>query len=127
MVTRRAFIGAGIGAAVAARAFAMPGDKMRYAMSGHQFRTSASSSETGIKMAARYGYHGLEPFQDDMPEDPEPTSSGIQEAARRLPALRCARSVVAANISIPRATPTDHPEQRRSRSFTSRHSLAAST
>ena len=24
--------------------------------------------ETGIKMAAQYGYHGLEPFQDDMPQ-----------------------------------------------------------
>jgi inosose dehydratase len=41
---------------------------MRYAMSGHQFRTTSPHPETGIKMAARYGYHGLEPFQDDMPQ-----------------------------------------------------------
>ena len=68
MLTRREFIGAGLGAAVATHAFAMPGDKMRYAMSGHQFRGLKPHPETGIKMAAQYGYHGLEPFQDDMPQ-----------------------------------------------------------
>jgi inosose dehydratase len=68
MLTRREFIGAGIGAAISAHAFAMPGDRMRYAMSGHQFRKTPPHPETGIKMAARYGYHGLEPFQDDMPQ-----------------------------------------------------------
>ena len=68
MLTRREFLGAGLGAAVAAHAYALPGDKMRYAMSGHQFRTTPPHPETGIKMAARYGYHGLEPFQDDMPQ-----------------------------------------------------------
>jgi inosose dehydratase len=68
MLTRREFLGAGLGAAVAARTYALPGDKMRYAMSGHQFRTTPPHPETGIKMAARYGYHGLEPFQDDMPQ-----------------------------------------------------------
>jgi inosose dehydratase len=68
MPTRREFIGAGLCAAVAAaRASALPGDTMRYAMSGHQFRTTPPHPETGIKMAARYGYHGIEPFQDDMP------------------------------------------------------------
>jgi len=68
MLTRREFLGASLGAAFAARAYALPGDKMRYAMSGHQFRTTPPHPETGIKMAARYGYHGLEPFQDDMPQ-----------------------------------------------------------
>ncbi len=68
MLSRREFLGAGLGAAVAARVSALPGDKMRYAMSGHQFRTTPPHPETGIKMAARYGYHGLEPFQDDMPQ-----------------------------------------------------------
>jgi inosose dehydratase len=68
MLTRREFLGAGLGAAVAAHAYALPGDKMRYAMSGHQFRTTPPHPETGIKMAARYGYHGIEPFQDDMPQ-----------------------------------------------------------
>jgi len=67
MLTRRRFLGAGLGAAVAAGAYARPGDKMRYAMSGHQFRKMPPHPETGIKMAARYGYHGLEPFQDDIP------------------------------------------------------------
>ena len=68
MLTRREFIGASLGAAVAAHAYALPGDKMRYAMSGHQFRTTPPHPETGIKMAARYGYHGIEPFQDDIPQ-----------------------------------------------------------
>jgi len=68
MLSRRQFLGAGLGAAVAARAYAHPGDKMRYAMSGHQFRTTPPHPEMGIKMAARYGYHGIEPFQDDMPQ-----------------------------------------------------------
>src|SRR5215213_4587100 len=68
MLTRREFIGAGLGAAVAAQAFALPGDKMRYAMSGHQFRGLKPHPETGIKMTAQYGYHGIEPFQDDMPQ-----------------------------------------------------------
>ena len=68
MLTRREFIGAGLGTAVAAHAFALPGDKMRYAMSGHQFRGLKPHPETGIQMTARYGYHGLEPFQDDMPQ-----------------------------------------------------------
>ncbi len=50
----------------ASTVFAMPGDKMRYAMSGHEFRTTPPHPETGIKMTARYGYHGLEPFQEDV-------------------------------------------------------------
>ena len=68
MLSRREFIGAGLGAAIAAQVSALPGDKMRYAMSGHEFRTTLPHPETGIKMAARYGYQGLEPFQDDMPQ-----------------------------------------------------------
>ena len=68
MLTRREFLGAGLGAVVAARASALPADKMRYAMSGHQFRTTPPHPEMGVKMAARYGYHGLEPFEDDMPQ-----------------------------------------------------------
>jgi len=68
MLTRREFLYTGFGAAVAARAHALSGDRMRYAMSGHQFRTTPPHPETGIQMAARYGYHGIEPFQDDMPQ-----------------------------------------------------------
>jgi inosose dehydratase len=74
MLSRREFLGAGVGVALGTRAlaasdlFALPGDKMRYAMSGHQFRTTPPHPETGIRMTAAYGYHGLEPFQDDMPQ-----------------------------------------------------------
>jgi inosose dehydratase len=68
MPTRREFLWTGLGALVARSAFALPGDRMRYAMSGHQFRTTPPHPETGVKMAARYGYHGIEPFQDDMPQ-----------------------------------------------------------
>src|SRR5437899_10403794 len=68
MLSRRQFLGAGLGAAVAARAYARPGDRMRYAMSGHQFRTTPPHPEPAIKMAARYGYNGIEPFQDDIPQ-----------------------------------------------------------
>jgi inosose dehydratase len=67
MLTRREFLGASLCAAAASRADALPGDRMRYAMSGHQFRTTLPHPETGIQIAARYGYHGLEPFEDDMP------------------------------------------------------------
>ena len=60
-------------------AYALPGDKMRYAMSGHQFRTTPPHPETGIKMAARYGYHGIEPFQDDMPQYLKQPPEAVQE------------------------------------------------
>jgi len=63
MLNRRELLIAGAGA-VAAQA--MTGDKMRYAMSGHEFRKTPPHPETGIKMTARYGYHGLEPFQEDI-------------------------------------------------------------
>jgi sugar phosphate isomerase/epimerase len=66
MLNRREFLGTGAFAAAAAFAHALPGDKMRYAMSGHEFRTTPPHPETGIKMTAQYGYHGLEPFQEDV-------------------------------------------------------------
>ena len=64
MLNRREFLAAGIGTAVVAQA--MQGDKMRFAMSGHEFRHTPPHPEAGIKMTARYGYHGLEPFQEDI-------------------------------------------------------------
>jgi inosose dehydratase len=64
MLNRRQFLSAGLGAAAAAHA--LPGDKMRFAMSGHEFRRTEPHPEAGIKMTARYGYHGLEPFQEDI-------------------------------------------------------------
>jgi inosose dehydratase len=64
MLNRRKFLATGFGAAVST--FALPADRMRYAMSGHEFVTTLPHPEAGIKMAARYGYHGLEPFQEDV-------------------------------------------------------------
>jgi len=66
MLTRREFIGAGAATVLAHAAHALPGDRMRYAMSGHQFRKTPPHPETGIRMTAQYGYHGLEPFQEDV-------------------------------------------------------------
>jgi inosose dehydratase len=66
MLNRREFLATSLGVPVAAQA--MPGDKMRFSMSGHQFRTTLPHPEMGIKMTAAYGYHGIEPFQDDMPQ-----------------------------------------------------------
>src|SRR4029453_16919486 len=68
MLTRREFIGAGIGVAAAAEALALLGEKMATPMGGNQFPGLKPHPETGIKMTAQYGYHGLEPFQDDMPQ-----------------------------------------------------------
>src|SRR5438309_1989513 len=64
MLNRREFLLTGAAAAVAAQA--ATGDKMRFAMSGHEFRRTQPHPEEGIKMTARYGYHGLEPFQEDI-------------------------------------------------------------
>src|SRR5437764_11457081 len=63
MLNRREFV---VGAAAAGAAQGMAGDKMRFAMSGHEFRHTPPHPETGIRMTARYGYHGLEPFQEDI-------------------------------------------------------------
>jgi inosose dehydratase len=65
MLNRREFIVAGT-AAAALTARAATSDKMRFAMSGHEFRHTPPHPEAGIKMTARYGYHGLEPFQEDI-------------------------------------------------------------
>src|SRR5882672_3251306 len=65
MLNRREFLITGAGAA-ATVAQAATGDKMRFAMSGHEFRRTQPHPEEGIKMTARYGYHGLEPFQEDI-------------------------------------------------------------
>src|SRR5438552_187466 len=54
------------GASVALAAKAAPGDKMRFAMSAHLFRHTNPHPDEGIKITARYGYHGLEPFREDV-------------------------------------------------------------
>src|SRR5437763_2646202 len=64
MLNRREFIVTVGAAALTARA--ATSDKMRFAMSGHECRHTPPHPEAGIKMTARYGYHGLEPFQEDV-------------------------------------------------------------
>lgn len=67
MVNRREFLAAGVGVAtVGARAFALPADKFRWAMSSHMFTPLTPHPETGIKMAARFGFHGIEPWGNEL-------------------------------------------------------------
>ena len=66
MVTRREFIQAGVCAGVAATAFALPGDKFRWAMSSHMFTPLKPHPESGVKMAARFGFHGIEPWGNEI-------------------------------------------------------------
>lgn len=66
MLTRREFIGATVGAAVATKAFALPGDKFRWAISSHMFTPLKPHPETGIKMAAKFGFHGIEPWGNEL-------------------------------------------------------------
>jgi inosose dehydratase len=67
MIERREFIAAGLGVcAAAARVFALPGDKFRWSMSSHMFTPLKPHPETGIKMAARFGFHGIEPWANEM-------------------------------------------------------------
>ena len=114
MLTRREFIGAGAWRRVATHAFALPGDKMRYAMSGHQFRGLKPHPETGIKMAAQYGYHGLEPFEDDMPQylkqPPEVFKKLLDDAGIALCTVGSGGQYLDR-----RARPGDHREQRGAR------------
>src|SRR5690242_1324624 len=63
MLNRRDFLATGLGAAAAA---ARPADKMRFAMSAHEFVTTSPHPEAGIAMTARFGYHGFEPFEEDI-------------------------------------------------------------
>jgi inosose dehydratase len=66
MLTRREFIQAGVGVGVAATAFALPADKFRWSMSSHMFTPLKPHPESGIKMAARFGFHGIEPWGNEM-------------------------------------------------------------
>jgi inosose dehydratase len=64
VLNRRELLLGGLSAAVAAQAAS--GDKMSFAMSGHLFRHTLPHPEEGIKITARYGYQGLEPFREDV-------------------------------------------------------------
>ncbi len=67
MLNRREFIGTGMGIAVAAaRAMALPADKFRWAMSSHMFTPMKPHPEEGIMMAARFGFHGIEPWGNEL-------------------------------------------------------------
>jgi inosose dehydratase len=66
MLTRREFIGATAGVALASKVFALPGDKFRWAINTHMFTPLKPYPETGIKMAARFGFHGVEPWANEM-------------------------------------------------------------
>src|SRR4029077_4493098 len=86
MLNRREFIVTGAAAAMAAQA--ATADKMRFAMSGHEFRHTPPHPEEGIKMTARYGYHGLEPFQEDiakyLDQPPEQLKKGLDASGLGL-------------------------------------------
>jgi sugar phosphate isomerase/epimerase len=67
MLNRREFIGAGVGAVIAAKnALALPVDKFRWSISSHMFTPMKPHPESGIKMAARFGFHGIEPWGNEM-------------------------------------------------------------
>src|SRR5688572_24621826 len=70
MLSRRAFIGtgvgAGIGVALGIRPEALEGDRFRWAMSSHMFTPLKPHPETGIKMAAKFGFHGIEPWANEL-------------------------------------------------------------
>ena len=70
MLSRRAFIGSGlsasIGVALGSRLQALPGDKFRWAMSSHMFTPMKPHPEEGIKLAAKFGFHGIEPWGNEL-------------------------------------------------------------
>ena len=70
MLSRREFIGtglrAGLGVALGAQLHALPGDKFRWAMSSHMFTPLKPHPEMGIKMAAKFGFHGIEPWGNEL-------------------------------------------------------------
>jgi sugar phosphate isomerase/epimerase len=66
MLTRREFVGATLGLAVASRAGALPADKFRWAISSHMFTPLKPHPETGMKIAAKFGFHGVEPWGNEL-------------------------------------------------------------
>ena len=69
MLNRREFIYTGVGAMVAAtNAFALPADKFRWSISSHEFTPLKPHPDTGISMTAHFGFHGIEPWANEMPQ-----------------------------------------------------------
>lgn len=66
MLTRREFIGTTAGVAAAANVFALPGDKFRWAINTNMFTPLKPHPEAGFKMAARFGFHGVEPWANQI-------------------------------------------------------------
>jgi sugar phosphate isomerase/epimerase len=67
VVNRREFLWTGLGVGVlGVKALALPDDKFRWAMSSHMFTPLKPHPETGIKMAARFGFHGIEPWGNEL-------------------------------------------------------------
>jgi sugar phosphate isomerase/epimerase len=66
MLSRREFVGAVLGAAVARQALALPGDRFRWSISSHMFTPLKPHPDTGIKVAAKFGFHGIEPWGNEM-------------------------------------------------------------
>lgn len=66
MFTRREFIGAAVGVTAAANAVALPGDKFRWAINTNMFTPLKPHPEAGFKMAARFGFHGVEPWANQI-------------------------------------------------------------
>ena len=66
MLNRREFIGAACGVALASRATALPSDQFRWAMSSHMFTPLKPHPGAGIKVAARFGFHGIEPWGNEL-------------------------------------------------------------
>jgi inosose dehydratase len=70
MLSRRNFIGSGLsatlGIAFGSRLQALPGDKFRWAMSSHMFTPMKPHPEEGIKLAAKFGFHGIEPWANEL-------------------------------------------------------------
>ena len=66
MLNRREFIGTAVGVALASKTAALPRDKFRWAMSSHMFTPLEPHPETGVKMAGRFGFHGIEPWGNEL-------------------------------------------------------------
>jgi sugar phosphate isomerase/epimerase len=61
MMNRREFLGAGLGlGAAAVGAYAMPGDKFRWACTSGMFRPLTPQPKATLETIALYGFHGLE-------------------------------------------------------------------
>jgi inosose dehydratase len=67
MVNRREFITAAASVAVSAvNAFALPGDRFRWAINTNMFTPLKPQPAAGFKMAARFGFHGVEPWANQI-------------------------------------------------------------